>query len=194
VRPPLGTSRSRRVGVPALGALVVAAVSSCAGGADVPAALQTEAERIAAIDGPSGWERIEPPQLIDGQFVREVDGVPILFAGEVRADGEVRPLSAGTAWRSPALTDPSTLAAACDASALFAFTVGFPDAVTGDDLAECRALPDDPDLRPEFVASFADDAERVGDGTRTYGAGILLDDDGAVSVVVTVAYGLDPAG
>ena len=72
----------------------------CAGGADVPAALQTEAERIAAIDGPSGWERIEPPQLIDGQFVRDVDGVPMLFAGEVRADGDVRPLSAGTAWRS----------------------------------------------------------------------------------------------
>jgi hypothetical protein len=168
-------------------------LASCGGGSDVPAALQTEAERIAAIDGPPAWERFEPPSLIDGQFVREIDGVPILFAGSVDGDGEVLPLSAGTAWRSPTLADPSSLATACDAAASFAFAVGFPDAVAGDDLAECRALPSDPDLRPDFVASFADGAERFGDGTRTYGAGILLDDDGTISVVVTVAYGLDPA-
>jgi hypothetical protein len=183
--------------VPLLAVLAGAAavpVASCAGGADVPAALQDEAERIAAIEGPSGWDRYEPSQLIDGQFVREVDDVPILFAGSVDDDGEVRPLSAGTAWRSPTVTDAAGLVAACDASAAFAFAVGFPESVSGEDLAECRALPDDPELRPDFVASFADAAERSGEGTRTYGAGILLDDAGGITVVVTVAYGLDLDG
>lgn len=168
-------------------------LTSC-GGADLPSALQAEAESIAAVEGPSGWERIEPSRLIEGQFIREIDGVPMLFAGEVGDDGEVRPLSAGRAWQSPALEDPSALAEACEVSADFALAVGFPDSVTRDDLAECRALPDDPDLRPDFVASYADAAERTGDGTRTFGAGILLDAEGNITVVVTVAYGLDRAG
>lgn len=188
------TTWSRGFGPRWSGLTAVVLLTASCGGADIPSALQTEAERIAAIDGPSGWQRIEPPRLIEGQFVREIDGVPMLFAGEVGGDGEVRPLSAGTAWRSPVIEDPSALAEACDASADFARTVGFSDSVSPDDLATCRALPDDPDLRPDFVASYADAAERVGDGTRTYGAGILLDAEGAITVVVTVAYGLDRAG
>ena len=160
----------------------------------MPAALQREAERIAALDGPPGWTRVEPPALNDAQFIREVDGVPLLFAGDGRDRDGVRPISTGTAWRSEVLVGEAAIAAACDRSAAFADVAGFPGSVTDDDLADCRALPTDPDLRVDFVASYADAAARVGDGTRTYGAGILLRDDGTVRAVVTVAYGLDPSG
>lgn len=171
-----------------------AVVAACGGGAEIPEALQGEAERIAAIEGPDGWSRVEPPELTDSQFVREIDGVPLLFAGDFRELDQVRPISTGTAWRSPVLPDADAVATACETSATFAADAGFTDSVTDDDLADCRALPDDPDLRVDFVASYADAAVRAGDGTRTYGAGVLLAPDGTVTVVVTVAYGLDPAG
>lgn len=170
------------------------ATAACANRPEVPAALQREAERIASLEGPTGWTRVEPPALNDAQFIREVDGAPLLFAGDGRDRDGIRPLSVGTAWRSEVLVGDDAIAAACADSAAFAEVAGFPGSVTDDDLADCRALPSDPDLRVDFVASYADAAERAGDGTRTYGAGILLRDDGTVRAVVTVAYGLDPTG
>ena len=73
----------------------------------------------------------------------------------------------------------------------FAESSGVAGAVTEDDLAACRALPDDPQLRTGFVASFADLVVPQGGGNRSFGAGVLLDDDGSITVVVTVAFGLD---
>ncbi len=150
-----------------------------------------EAERIAAFDGPTGWAPVVPDQLTDGQFVREVDGRTLIFAGDLDARGAIDALNTGTAWRSPALVGPDAIAEACAVVPAFAESAGFTGAASDDDLAECRALPDDPQLRVGFVTSFADAVVPQGGGNRSFGAGVLLDDDGSITVVVTVAFGLD---
>jgi hypothetical protein len=157
----------------------------------VPAELMGEAERIAGLDGPRGWEQVVPDGLEDGQFLRTVDGTGLIFAGDTAADGAVTALSAGTAWRSPVLDDAGAVAAACASVPAFAASSGFSGAVTATDLSECRVLPEDPTLRVGFVASFADAVVPQGSGNRSFGAGVLLDDNGGITVVVTVAFGLD---
>lgn len=173
------------------GALAVVLLAGCGSDDSVPVELTVEAERIAAIDGPDGWSTVVPDQLTDGQYLRDVDGRTLIFAGDVDAGGGVDALSAGTAWRSPVLIGADAIAEACAAMPTFAESSGFAGAVTDDDLADCRALPDDPQLRTGFVASFADAVVPQGGGNRSFGAGVLLDDDGSITVVVTVAFGLD---
>jgi hypothetical protein len=171
--------------------LVAALLAGCGSDDSEPVELLVEAERIAALSGPDGWSTVVPDQLTDGQFLRDVDGRMLIFAGDVDAGGDVDALSAGTAWRSPALVGAAAIAEACGVVPAFAESSGFAGAVTDDDLADCRALPDDPQLRVGFVASFADAVLPQGGGNRSFGAGVLLDDDGSITVVVTVAFGLD---
>jgi len=174
------------------GALVTATLlAGCGGDDSAPVELVVEAERIAALDGPTGWAQVVPEQLTDGQFLREIDGRTLIFAGDLDAGGAVDALSAGTAWRSPVLVGAEAIAEACAVVPAFADSTGFTGAVSDDDLAECRALPDDPQLRTGFVTSFADAVVPQGGGNRSFGAGVLLDDDGSLTVVVTVAFGLD---
>jgi hypothetical protein len=168
-----------------------ALLAGCGSNDAAPVELLVESERIAELDGPDDWSPLVPEQLTDGQFLREVDGRTLIFAGDVDAGGDVDALSAGTAWRSPALVGADAVADACAVMPAFAASSGFAGAVTEDDLADCRALPDDPQLRTGFVTSFADAVVPQGGGNRSFGAGVLLDEDGSITVVVTVAFGLD---
>ena len=179
------------VGLGIVGALAVVLLVGCGSNDSAPVELMVEAERIAELDGPDGWAPVVPEQLTDGQYLRDVDGRTLIFAGDVDAGGDVAALNAGTAWRSPVLVGADAIAEACATVPAFAESSGFAGAVSEDDLADCRALPDDPQLRTGFVASFADLVVPQGGGNRSFGAGVLLDDDGSITVVVTVAFGLD---
>lgn len=171
---------------------VVLWITGCGNGDGVPERLTREAEQISAVPPPSGWTSYVPPDLQDNQFVREIDGARVLFAGDVRDGGELRAFGTGVAWRSPVVVGADAMAAACDETVGFAERAGFALAVTAADLDECRALPEGPDLRAGQVFSFADALIDTDDGSRTFGAGVLLADDGTVTVVVSSAFGLDP--
>jgi len=171
---------------------MVLVMAGCGGGDGVPERLTGEAERISSVPPPPGWTSYVPPDLADNQFVREIDGVRVLFAGDARGGGDLRAFGTGVAWRSPVLVGADDVTAACAETVGFAERAGFAAAVTAADLEQCRSLPDDPDLRVEFVASFADALVDADDGNRTFGAGVLLADDGTVTVVMSSAFGLDP--
>ena len=166
--------------------------TGCGSGDGVPERLTREAEQISAVPPPTGWTSYVPPDLQDNQFVREIDGARVLFAGDIRDGGELRAFGTGAAWRSPVVVGPDAVAAACTETVGFADRAGFPAAVTAADLDECRALPEGGALRAGQVFSFADALVDTDDGSRTFGAGVLLADDGTVTVVVSSAFGLDP--
>ncbi len=175
-------------------AVVVASalIASACGGDEASERLIDEAEQLVVVEPPAGWTAYVPPDLGGNQLVREVDGVPVLYAGAPR-DGELELFGVGVAWRSPVSPDADeAFAAACTATVDYAARAGFAGAVDADQLARCTALPADPDLRADFVASFADGFLDAEGGNRTFGAGVLLDADGGVSVVVSYAFGLDP--
>lgn len=172
----------------AVGVLALVACSS----AEDSRRLLDEADVLVAADPPTGWTAYVPPDLGGNQLVREVDGVPVLYAGAPR-DGELELFGVGVAWRSPVSPGADeAFTAACTATVDYAARAGFAGVVDAEQLARCTALPSDPDLRADFVASFADGFLDAEGGNRTFGAGVLLDTDGGVSVVVSYAFGLDP--
>jgi hypothetical protein len=179
----------------ALAPLALAVVGvGCGDAARIPPRLYVQAEAIAAVDAPSGWTAFVPGELNDDQFVTEVDGVPLLFftggaAGGDRSRGQA--VSAGAAWQSPAVA-VGARAEVCAEAVAYARRAG-DDGVLG--VESCLDTFERTDLRPGFVVPFGSRVdeldEPVGD-VRSLTGGVLLADDGSLTVVVSLAHSLAP--
>lgn len=165
-------------------AAVVAFAACGSAGDPVPASLADEAAWMAAVDPPPRWVPYRTDRLTGDQFVRAVDGVDVVFAGDFRDNQVVRATAAGAAWQSPVVTDD--IEARCAEAEAFVAAAGAP----GLDVPACVAAPANPDLRVDFVYSFWSSVVPTDVGTRSFGAGVVIDGTGAVTVVVSLAAGI----
>jgi hypothetical protein len=140
---------------------------------------------MAAVDPPPQWGPYRSPRLTGDQFVRDVDGVDVVFAGDFRDNQVVRAVAAGVAWQSPVLADDIALRC-LDAEAFMASS-----GARGFDVTACLAAPTTPGLQVDFVYSFWSSVEPAGSGTRSFGAGVVLDDRGSVTLLVSLAANVE---
>lgn len=167
-------------------AAAIGAPTACGSAGDaVPSVLADEAMWMAAVDASAGWVAYRNERLTSDQFLREVDGVDVVFAGDFRDNQVVRAIAAGVAWQSPVLADDT--ARRCAEAESFILASGG----RGFDVGACLAAPTNPDLQVDFVYSFWSSVEPSDAGTRSFGGGVVLDERGAVTVVVSLAANTD---
>ena len=167
-------------------AAAVVALAACGSAGDaVPESLADEAAWMVAVDAPPQWVPYRTDRLTGDQFVRDVDGVDVVFAGDFRDNQVVRATAAGVAWQSPVVT--GDIEARCAEAEAFVAAAG----ATGFDMPACVAAPANPDLRVDFVYSFWSSVVPSDVGTRSFGTGVVIDDAGAVTVVVSLAAGIE---
>lgn len=165
----------------AVAALLGVSTGCGSAGDAVPSALADEAAWMAAVDAPPQWVAYRTSRLTGDQFLREVDGIDVVFAGDFRNNQVVRATAAGVAWQSPVLADD--IAQRCAEAEAFMSASG----ARGFDVRACLAAPTNPDLQVDFVYSFWSSVEPSDVGTRSFGGGVVLDEPGAITVVVSLA-------
>lgn len=154
-------------------------------GDPVPSVLADEAAWMVAVDPPAGWVAYRTDQLTGDQFLREIDGVDVVFAGDLRGRRIVRAGAAGVAWQSPVVDDD--IDARCAEAQTFMESSGAVDF----DLEACLAAPATPDLQVDFVYAFWSSVVPTDAGSRSYGGGVVIDEVDAVTVVVSLAANID---
>ena len=172
---------------------VAMSVAACGDGATVSALLLAEASSMVSVRPPDGWDIARTSRLTGDYFVIEVNGVDVVAAGEFRDARSVRATTVAVAWESPVLDGDDAVAAACREVVGFAGRAD--DRAADVDVEDCVAASVDPDLRDGFVLSFADHVVATDEGTRSFGAGILLESvDGrpALRVVTSLSFALAP--
>lgn len=179
--------------------VVAALAGACGDGSALPSSLAVEADWMVAAAPPEGWERARSSRLSGEYFVLEVDGVEVVAAGDFRDAESVRATMVAVAWESPALVGAGAVVDACRDVAAFAARVA--PVAFGEqranlvDVEACVAASVDPDLRDDFVLSFADHVGSTSTGTRSFGAGILRETVNGVThlrVVTSLSFALAP--
>lgn len=147
---------------------------------------------MVAVSPPDGWQVASTGRLSGDYFVIEVEGVDVIAAGDFRNAESVRATTVAVAWESPVLGDAVDVTAACRDVARFAERAKVEADV---EVEACANASVDPNLRDGFVLSFADHVEATGEGTRSFGAGILREKaDGVTTlrVVTSLSFSLPP--
>lgn len=177
-----------RISTRRLSLVIVAAVAlaGCGNAGDaVPGVLADEAAWMAGVEPPADWVAYRTDRLTGDQFLRGVDGVDVVFAGDFRDNQVVRATAAGVAWQSPVLV--GDVAQRCAEAEAYMSAAG----ASGFDVAACEAAPANPDLQVDFVYSFWSSVDPTDAGTRSFGGGVVVDERGAVTVVVSLAANID---
>jgi hypothetical protein len=140
--------------------------------------LEGERKHMAGVRTPASLHDVELAALAAAGGRREFGELVRRHGSAVR--GLLRRMGA-----QPSLADD--IAQRCAEAEAFMSASG----ARGFDVRACLAAPTNPDLQVDFVYSFWSSVEPSGVGTRSFGGGVVLDEPGVITVVVSLAANTD---